>query len=301
MKRVWQILAAAGFLAATMARGQSSDPIGLNALRALDPTLNGAGVIVAQAEAIASGTDGFEVNPAAVGTSGTNLVYISARGTSTSFPNDVGTESGHADAVGDLFYGRTNTSTPEGVAYGVKEIDNYNANDFYSSIVRPGTTAISARIVNQSFVFTTGTDTPAQAGVEQDYDNYAARFNTLFISGINNGNGEPVLAPGTAYNGIGVGAYGGSSSTGPNYDGRSKPDITAPGRDQFFHAAGLRRSRRSPPGRHARRWRRHGQRRHGRAHAQGPASEWRGETGRLDAHGHRAAGYPLRGGRPERV
>ena len=80
--------------------------------------------------------------------------------------------------------------------------------------------------MNQSFVFTTGTDTAEQQEVEQDYDAYAAKFNTLFISGA--GNGGAVLAPGSAYNGIGVGAYGGTSSTGPTYDGRSKPDITAP-------------------------------------------------------------------------
>ena len=40
----------------------------------------------------------------------------------------------------------------------------------------------------------------------------------------------PVNPPATCYNGIGVGAYGGSSSIGPTLDnGRAKPDITAPG------------------------------------------------------------------------
>ena len=144
MKRVWLLLALAGFLAAGVARGQSSDPIGLNALRALDPTLTGSGVIVAQAEAIVSGTDGFEVNPAAVGAAGANLVYISAAGTAASFPNSVGTESGHADAVGDIFYGDTNTSNPEGVAYGVKEIDNYDAQYLYDAVIN-GTAGSNAR------------------------------------------------------------------------------------------------------------------------------------------------------------
>jgi hypothetical protein len=43
------------------------------------------------------------------------------------------------------------------------------------------------------------------------------------------GNGGQVFAPSTCYNGMSVGAYGGSSSTGPTLDnGRAKPDITAP-------------------------------------------------------------------------
>jgi hypothetical protein len=50
---------------------------------------------------------------------------------------------------------------------------------------------------------------------------------TLFISGANNGGA--VSPPGTSYNCISVGAYGGASSYGPTIDnGRCKPDITAP-------------------------------------------------------------------------
>lgn len=213
------------------ARAWGSDPIGLEALRAADPTLTGSGMAVAQAEAIGSGTDGFEVNPSAVGVSGSNFIYISARGMASTFPNSVGSESGHADTVADYFYGDLNTSDPEGVAYGVKQIVNYDAGYFYGSIVSHWATArtgISTRIVNQSYVFKTGTNTAEQKQMEQDYDNYAAKFNVLFVSGVGNGNGDPVLSPGSAYNGIGVAAYGGLSSVGPTYDGRSKPDITAP-------------------------------------------------------------------------
>src|SRR5204862_3877198 len=42
------------------------------------------------------------------------------------------------------------------------------------------------------------------------------------------GNGGSVQSPSTAYNGISVGAFGGSSSVGPTLNGRCKPDLTAP-------------------------------------------------------------------------
>jgi hypothetical protein len=78
-------------------------------------------------------------------------------------------------------------------------------------------------VVNQSFIGPTN----SQSTYDQIYDNYAARYNTLFVSGI--GNGGPVYPPATCYNGLGVAAYGGSSSIGPTIDnGRCKPDITAP-------------------------------------------------------------------------
>jgi hypothetical protein len=56
----------------------------------------------------------------------------------------------------------------------------------------------------------------------------------LFVSGAGNGavsgNGGYVNAPATCYNGLGVAVIDGPSSIGPSRDnGRSKPDITAPG------------------------------------------------------------------------
>jgi len=51
----------------------------------------------------------------------------------------------------------------------------------------------------------------------------------LFISGIGNNSNDPPSAPSTCYNGIGVAVIDGSSSVGPVDNGRSKPDITAPG------------------------------------------------------------------------
>jgi hypothetical protein len=201
---------------------QGSDPIGLNALRAFDPTLTGSGIAVVQAEA---GMSNYEVNPSAVGQPAGKFFYTGTDGTtSTQFSSSE--ESSHADSVGDIFYGDTDTANPEGVAPGVSTIYNYEADYFVNTVINNGV-AIPARIVNQSFVALTS-DNAEQEQVEEIYDDYAASTNTLFISGV--GNGGQVYSPGSCYNGIGVAAYGSgaTSSVGPTYDGRSKPDITAP-------------------------------------------------------------------------
>jgi hypothetical protein len=66
-----------------------------------------------------------------------------------------------------------------------------------------------------------------QQTLDSQYDNYAAQYSTLFVSAV--GNAYSSSPPGTCYNGIGVGDYGGGSSVGPTLDnGRAKPDITAP-------------------------------------------------------------------------
>jgi hypothetical protein len=120
------------------------------------------------------------------------------------------------------------------VATNVAHVDNYDANEFIHTTTLPvfsaslPATNINAAVVNQSFVFTSLTASEQQT-IDSTYDNYAAQYQTLFVSGV--GNGGPVLAPATCYNGIGVAAYGigASSSVGPTIDnGRSKPDITAP-------------------------------------------------------------------------
>ncbi len=83
--------------------------------------------------------------------------------------------------------------------------------------------SISARIVNQSFTYGTY-DTDA----DQDFDNYAAAHDTLFVTGAGFPNTN-VWSPATCYNGIGVGILNNAGSPyGPTPDGRSKPDITAP-------------------------------------------------------------------------
>ena len=198
------------------------DTMGVTLLRQVDASLTGSGVELAHTEAnIGTTPPQFEVNPAVVGLPTSVLTYISSNGTATTFPNSVGSESAHADAVGVNMY-----SPSSGVAPQVAHVDNYDADYFLNAIlltiVPP---AIPGVIVNQSFVFP-GLAPSDQATLEQAYDNYAANHNTLFVSGA--GNGGAVLPPATCFNGMGVAAFGGSSSVGPTADGRSKPDITAP-------------------------------------------------------------------------
>jgi hypothetical protein len=196
------------------AAGESQvlNTIGVTGLRQIAPGLTGSGIYVGQAEA---GNPTWEVNPAAVGQPVSLFTWISTNGSDSTFPNGGGFESGHADTVGNAFYGFST-----GVAPGVSHIDNYEAGHFYSSYVA-SLVQVTPVIVNQSYIF----GTPGTAN-DLDFDNYTARFGTLFVNGV--GNGGPVSSPATAYNGIGVGAYGGNTSVGPTTDGRCKPDITAP-------------------------------------------------------------------------
>lgn len=204
------------------ARATGLDTIGIPLLRSIDPGLVGSGVKVAQAEA-PENTNGlpWQVNPSAVGQPIDLFTYISSDGSASNFPNALGTESGHADGVGGNFYG-----TSAGAAPGVAHVDNYEASYFYESKIATGS-SVAAKIVNQSFIFGA---MPPQTTVDTLYDNYAAQNNTLFISGVGNDPNTRPSAPSTAYNGIGVGVSDGSSSVGPTADnGRSKPDLIAPG------------------------------------------------------------------------
>jgi hypothetical protein len=220
---------------------QDLDAIGVSLLRAVTTNLNGAGIRVAQPEAYNGdngSTNSWEVNPTNVAQPVVLFTYTSGLGTSTSYPNSVGDWSSHADAVGNNFYG-----LPNGVATNVAHVDNYDANYFVkvqdvvvgsstNYIVTLPATNINDRVVNQSFICINSDFTHVPINEEQAinsaYDNYAAQYNTLFVSGI--GNGGPVNPPATCYNGLGVGAYGGGSSVGPTVDnGRAKPDITIGG------------------------------------------------------------------------
>jgi hypothetical protein len=189
------------------------ETIGLVTLRNMAPSVTGGGVGVAVPEA---GAPAWQINPAAVAHPETLFTWYSSAGSASSYPNSLGTESGHADEVAKRFVGLTN-----GVAPAVAHVDNYEANFFFSSLISQGT-AIPAKVVNQSFIFAA-----EMPDMDMDYDNYVAQHGTIFLNGA--GNGGPVSSPATAYNVIAVGAYGGSSSTGPTLDGRCKPDITAPG------------------------------------------------------------------------
>lgn len=198
-----------------------ADAIGLSELRAAEPSLTGAGVAVAQPEAAYNAAETYEVNPAYTGVDqpASLFTYISDLGTAATFPNSVGFESGHADSVATNFYGLNS-----GVAPGVSSVDNYLADTFISNYIAT-LTPIRAQVVNQSFI---ANDTPANLQALNDaYDNYVATYGTIIVSAV--GNGGQVNSPATAYNVIGVADDDGGSSTGPTSDGRSKPDITAPG------------------------------------------------------------------------
>ena len=150
--------------------------IGLDLLRATDATLVGTGVRVAHAEVPFSSND-WQVRPSAIGQPVSLFTYYSSGGTSTDYPNALGTESGHANNVAVNFY-----ASPGGVAPGVMHVDNYEGNYFYTSVVTPGF-SIPAKVVNQSFIFGT---TPPQTTVDTQYDNYAVQRNVLFVSGVGN-------------------------------------------------------------------------------------------------------------------
>jgi hypothetical protein len=240
LRRAKYLLVAA-IVAATAVRVVSQDIIGVALLSTVTTNVNGAGVRVAQPEAGYDQADDYtnwEVNPGAVGQPGGHFTYVSANGSTTNFPNSLSSESAHADAVGGIFYGM-----PGGVATNVAHVDNYDANDLIQvgEFVTPFSTNYTASlpaanindaVVNQSFTFGV-VPTNEQEAIDSAYDNYAARYNTLFVSAANNGG--PVSAPGTSYNCISVGAYGGGSSYGPTLDnGRAKPDITAPAGETSF-------------------------------------------------------------------
>lgn len=201
------------------------DTVGVTLLRQVSPGLLGNGVWVAQPEA-ASGS-AFEVNPSTVGQTTNLFTWISGSGSAGTFPNSVGSESGHANDVAGNFYG-----TAHGVAPQLFHVNNYDADYFVNQIVS-SETAIPARIVNQSFTFSNGDGSHMssndEASINLLYDDYAAQFGTLFVSGAGNNNTNTVFPPASSYNGIGVGVFPGNSSIGPTPDGRSKPELIAPG------------------------------------------------------------------------
>ena len=188
------------------------ETIGLVTLRNLVPSLTGTGVNVAQPEA---GAPAWQVNPAAITQPAALFTWHASAGSASSYPNSLGSESWHGNEVARPFFGLTN-----GVAPDVAHVDNYDANYFFNSLVSPAT-AIPAKVVNQSFIFTT-----EMPDMDMKYDNYVVQYGTIVVNGA--GNAATVSSPATAYNVIAVGAYGGGSSTGPTLNGRCKPDIVAP-------------------------------------------------------------------------
>jgi hypothetical protein len=182
---------------------------------------------VAQPEALDNAI-AFEINPGSVGELQSFFNWISTNGNFTVFPNIAGTESGHADFVGECLFGAS-----QGVAPGIAHVDNFEADYFYQFVVVDGTN-ISDTVANQSFTF--GVEPPNQQPIDSAYDDYTASNGVIFCSATV-GIGPSPGAPGTAYNCIGTGAYGADADpiVGPTLDnGRSKPDIVAPGVEVSF-------------------------------------------------------------------
>jgi len=216
-------------------RAQYEGTIGLTILQATT-NLNGAGVRVGQPEAEDSSppneTTNWEVNPATVGDPESLFTWYSNGLFNTNFPNSLGIESGHADAVGGFFYG------PSGTATNVAHVDNFEVNtyiDYYVFENKNFSSTATDAVVNQSYTFGY-LDAADQEMVDTNFDNFQVKFNTLFVSAACNFTIYPtVCAPGTSYNCISVGAYEGNSSVGPTIDnGRCKPDIVAPGPETSY-------------------------------------------------------------------
>jgi autotransporter-associated beta strand protein len=209
------------------------DDVGATALQDVAPTITGAGFVFGHAEADDPAMDQFETNPANVFQPASIFTYYNSSGVSASgYPSAVGTNSPHADFVGAVMYGGTfgvgAPASPGGIAFGINNIANYDANYIVAAL--SNSFALSAKIVNQSFIYTENDNSHLtvadQENVDAFYDNYVDQFGTIFISAA--GDTGVVTSPGTAYNSIGVGMISGGFLTGPTADnGRSKPDIVA--------------------------------------------------------------------------
>ena len=214
-----------------LSRAATLDDIGVNALRAVTNNLNGEGVWVAQPEGSLTLDElTWEINPANVGQNPAVFSYMADGGSANFYPNNLGTNSWHAEDVANIFYGR-----PAGIATNIAQVATFNADYFVTHFIAqalPPTTNFV--IVNQSFIDNQGSVTNQQA-VDTIYDNYALAYHILFVCGL--GNGGQVYPPATCYNGLGVAAYRSDaySSVGPTPDnGRCKPDITAPAQFTSF-------------------------------------------------------------------
>ena len=266
------ILAATGMLAAAGSTYGTSimGEVGVTQMQQVAPNLNGSGVTVAQVEASVSSTtqNAFEPNPANAGMAASNFTFFDSAGVATGSYNSA-YGSWHANTVASLFYG----SGGAGVAPGVSHVDVYANADYYNQVydyyqvlhggtagqqyatsslpvgsVNGSPTVNSPAVVNQSFAYL-GVFAGTDMGLDQYWDEYASRFNTLYVSAIGDGQttgtspASYINPPSDMYNGLAVGAYTGtetngvfSASTGsqaswvgPAYNGVSKPDLVAPG------------------------------------------------------------------------
>lgn len=212
------------FLLACILQATYQDQIGLYDLRNRDASLTGAGVVVGQIEAPFN-VDNYQTDPANAGLSSSLFTYYDSTNTWSGggAAYDSSRESGHANIVGSRFYGiPSGTQATDGVAPGVSAIQVFEAGHYYNNLVSAGTTT-NAMVVNQSFVFSS-----QDTFIDSNYDDYAANYGVLFVNGINTNNSPATIpSPGSAYNGITVGAI--DRAITPLADNRSKPDIVAPG------------------------------------------------------------------------
>ncbi len=232
---------AAAFAVSGLAHGSTTfDQIGLTQLQSVAPGINGTGVNVAQVEASVSSTtlNAFEPNPANLSTHA-QFTFIDSSGNSSGAYTSADA-SWHAEYVASLFYGGAGAGVSPDVSHVYVYAESYYYNTLYA-----GTAPINSSlgeapsVVNQSFIYPGVTSSTSQY-LDQIWDNYAAQYNTLFVTAIGDGQTTSTTTPSyinppaDMYNGIAVGAYtgvGGTPSTwvGPTYDGRSAPDLIAPG------------------------------------------------------------------------
>lgn len=207
------------------------DDIGYTALQAeLGAALpTGAGVRVAQIEARTDGgTGGSPVYMADPG-----LGQFSGKTINNLSGNPVGTYSGHAITVGQLFYG-----TGTALAAGITTIDAYEANDWLGTgYLQTGVAllpaASSARVANHSWI---GSGTAAENEeilVRTEW--LANRDEFIQVAAMGNG-GTNLALLGSGYNVIAVGRTDGSHGQGSVAisgsalygAGRTRPDLVAP-------------------------------------------------------------------------
>ena len=185
---------------------------------------NGAGVVVAMAEANTggAGTNTYFLNtadPQFLGKSFTDISNLSPRNV-----------SGHATTVGLLFFGNTSS-----MANGVNNVQVYDAENFVLSQQRLGNVGVNPNatlgfsVMNHSYI---GNSLPAAVAVESNarLDYTIARDNFSSVVALGNGGALPQIY-GQSYNSIVVGLSNGGHSQGATdvgIAGRVKPDIVSP-------------------------------------------------------------------------
>jgi hypothetical protein len=195
-----------------------ADDTGLTALterlKGVVPT--GAGVLVAQAEALSGG--GYKPNPSNPEFAGKSFTLVSGATSA----------SGHATTVGRYFYGLVT-----GVAPGPDDIDCYSAGGFLGGNFLNGTAltppqTVAWKVENNSWI---GAGPKAYL---RKMDWAISQQGLVVCSGTNNGSG-PLDVPlfSHLFNGIAVGRSDGNHKAGgtlPGYDkaGRQKPEMVAP-------------------------------------------------------------------------